>query len=117
METLMLIIQDQKHFEEVVAFAKKNNMYDVDEPGALKRRLDYLENYGGDPQTVRARLFKDFAPYSFGFVLEKKSATGDWATWFEGGLLYHGAHDGNGSGSAPTFAVTLTPTSGWSIHT
>jgi hypothetical protein len=37
--------------------------------------------------------------------------------WFNGGLLYHGAIDGFGSGAAPVFAVTLTPTDGWSIHT
>lgn len=36
---------------------------------------------------------------------------------FNGGLLYHGSHDGFGSGKGPTFAVTLTPTHGWSIHT
>jgi hypothetical protein len=34
-----------------------------------------------------------------------------------GGLLYHGSHDGFGSGSGPTFAVTLSPTDGWSVHT
>lgn len=113
----MLLIENQSHYDEVVAFAKANNLFDTDEPGALKRRLDYLESYGGESQTVRARLFKDFAPYSFGFVLEKKSADGEWKHWFTGGLLFHGSHDGNGSGSGPTFAVTLTPTTGWSIHT
>jgi hypothetical protein len=34
-----------------------------------------------------------------------------------GGLLFHGPHDGFGSGSGPTFAVSLSPTVGWSIHT
>jgi hypothetical protein len=113
----MLVIEDQKHFDEVVAFAKSNNMFDVDAPGALKPRLDYLEAYGGDPNTVRTRLFKDWAPHSFGFVIEKRTADGEWKHWFTGGLLFHGAHDGNGSGRAPTYAVTLTPTTGWSIHT
>jgi hypothetical protein len=63
------------------------------------------------------RLFKDFAPYSFGFVIEAKNAQGEWSTWFHGGLLFHGAHDGNGSGAAPTLAVTLGPSVGWVIHT
>lgn len=36
---------------------------------------------------------------------------------YNGGILFHGKRDGFGSGSAPTFAVTLTPTSGYSIHT
>ena len=113
----MLIIEDQKHFDEVVDFAKTNNLYESDHNGALKARLDYLENYGGDPNACRARLFKDLAPYSFYFVLEKKNGRGEWAQWFNGGLIFHGSHDGHGSGSAPTFAVTLTPTTGWSIHT
>jgi hypothetical protein len=38
-------------------------------------------------------------------------------TILSGGLIFHGKHDGFGSGSAPTFAVTLEPTSGWAIHT
>ena len=66
---------------------------------------------------TRVRLFRDFAPYSFAFVIEAKNAQGEWTTWFHGGLLLHGAHDGNGSGSAPTLAVTLSPVTGWSIHT
>jgi hypothetical protein len=58
---------------------------------------------GGAP----AEVFGDGAPLSF--------------TWraggLLGGLLFHGPHDGFGSGGAPTFAVTLTPTFGWKIHT
>ena len=38
-------------------------------------------------------------------------------TIMNGGLIFHGKHDAFGSGSAPTFAVTLEPTDGWSIHT
>ena len=34
-----------------------------------------------------------------------------------GGLIYHGAHDGGGDGGAPTFSVNLSPVNGWSIHT
>ena len=37
--------------------------------------------------------------------------------WMNGGLIYHGKHDGFGSGNAPTFSVCLTPTNGWSVHT
>jgi hypothetical protein len=36
---------------------------------------------------------------------------------FHGGLLFHGEVDGYGSGSAPTYAVTLDRCDGWSIHT
>jgi hypothetical protein len=117
----MLIIENQSYLEEVVAFAKKVHLYDSDSNASLKNRLDYLARYGGKKQDgsdkTRARLFKDGAPYSFGFVIEAQDANGDWTTWFNGGLLYHGPHDGNGSGSAPTYAVTLTLTTGWSIHT
>ena len=50
-------------------------------------------------------------------AIEAEDANGRWTTWFNGGLIFHGAHDGHGSGAAPTFAVSLTPTTGWSIHT
>ena len=36
---IMLVIHDQKHFDTVVDFAKQANLYDIDEPGALKHRL------------------------------------------------------------------------------
>jgi len=55
----------------------------------------------------RAQLFADHAPLSFTWL----------AAGLFGGLLFHGVHDGFGSGSAPTFAVTLEPTFGWRIHT
>ena len=114
----MLVIECEKYFQDVVEFAKKNDLYENEKiNGALKKRLDYLETYGGDATRSRTRLFIDSAPYSFGFLLERKDGEGEWVTLFEGGLIFHGAHDGHGSGAAPTFAVTLTPVTGWSIHT
>ena len=117
----MLVIQNQQYFDEVVAFAKKNDLYEGEHNASLKNRLDYLAGYGGKNKDgadkTRVLLFKDFAPYSFEFVIEAQDARGEWSRWFNGGLLFHGAHDGGGSGSAPTFAVTLTPTTAWSIHT
>lgn len=117
----MLIIANQQHFDEVVAFAKKAGLYEPaadteNKNGFLKNRLDYLEHYGKSDTTC-VRLMADGAPYSFYFVIERKSATGEWERLFNGGLLFHGAHDGLGSGSGPTFACTLTPTIDWSIHT
>jgi hypothetical protein len=116
----MLIVQDQSHFDEVVAFAKKASLYEPladteGKNGFLKNRLDYLEHYGKS-DTTRVRLMPDGAPYSFYFVIEQRNAAGEWEPLFNGGLLFHG-HDGLGSGSGPTFACTLTPTLGWSIHT
>jgi hypothetical protein len=69
--------------------------------------LDHLsriaENCGGE-----AILYHDFAPLSFGFGFTK------WS--LNGGMIFHGKHDGFGSGSAPTFSVCLNPTDGWSLH-
>ena len=40
-----------------------------------------------------------------------------YSRWFVGGLIYHGQHDGFGDGSGPTFSVTISKSTGWSIHT
>ena len=113
----MLVIDDRKHFDAVVAFAKTVGLYDTETDcnGALKSRLTYLERFTTTDGT-RVRLFRDFAPYSFGFRVERMRE-GEWCCLFEGGLIFHGAHDGNGSGARPTFSTTVTPTVGWSIHT
>jgi hypothetical protein len=108
-------------FDEVVAFAKKAGLYEPqagieDKNGFLKSRLDYLENYGRSEKT-RVQLLPDGAPYCFYFVIETRNSAGEWERLFNGGLLFHGPHDGLGSGAGPTFACTLTPTIGWSIHT
>jgi hypothetical protein len=117
----MLIIENYAHFHEVVAFAKKIDLYEEKKNNSLQARLEYLKNYGGKDgdgsDRSRVRLSKDFSPYSFYFVIEQKDRDGEWIPWLHGGLLYHGPHDGHGSGAAPTFAVSLTPTTGWSIHT
>jgi hypothetical protein len=112
----VLLIEDQNHFDVVVAHAKKLGMYDknAENNGSLAGRLEYLEKYGGDK--MRVKLFKDFAPFSFGFVIEQKHGDG-WQHVFTGGLIFHGPQDGLGSGSGPTFSSTVTPTIGWSIHT
>lgn len=124
----MLLIQNEKYFDETVAFAKQIGLYDPPPNSRnsnhyLRSRLDYLATYGGKngdgTDKTRVRLFKDLAPYSFGFVIESQTADGQWSTWFNGGLLFHGAHDGHGSGAGPTFAVLLDSSSSpsWAIHT
>ena len=64
-------------------------------------------------------IFPDFAPMSLSFALiAAKSAPYELEDIkFNGGIIYHGSHDGFGSGSAPTFSVCLEPTDGWRIHT
>jgi len=91
----------------------------------LEKSLEYLAEYACDdenPDNTKCVLGKDFAPYSFSFTMYKKARCKDvldepWKYWFNGGMILHGAHDGHGSGQAPTFSTCLTPTTGWSIHT
>jgi hypothetical protein len=82
----------------------------------LERNLRILDRFGA-PAPTRCTLRPDFALHSFFFTMEKRGPDGAWREWFCGGLIYHGPHDGHGSGAAPTFAVTLEPCTGWSIHT
>lgn len=87
---------------------------------SLQSRLDYLASYADHDDNGRTRctLYKDFAPLSFEFVMEVRDSPDDeYRRWFNGGLIFHGAHDGFGSGGAPTFSVSLNPTDGWSVHT
>lgn len=82
----------------------------------LEEKLRYLDQYAS-PRTTRCTLYHDFAPHSFGFTMEARGKDGEWRVLFEGGLIFHGSHDGHGSGAYPALAVTVSPTSGWSIHT
>ena len=105
----MIVDRTDGHLDTVKAFALETNQAEQ-----LMGRLDYLDTYGnGD---TRCTLFKDFAPQSFEFLLERQ-VDGEWRRMFNGGLIYHGQHDRGGDGGAPTFSVTLNPTKGWSIHT
>lgn len=119
----MLIIENQEHFDRVVAFAKEKGLYEDrrDTNNTLSNRLRYLETYGGKDQDgnarMRVRLSPDFAPFSFFFLIERKTESGGWSPLFNGGLLYHGPHDGHGSGAGPTYAVSLGPEAGFTIHT
>ena len=111
----MLIVEDTAHFETVVDHAKKIGLYEGDDNGCLNKRLDYLRHYG-NPDSTRVRLYRDFAPHSFGFTIEQKRDD-EWSHLFTGGLIFHGPHDSFGSGGAPTYSVTLAATVGWAIHT
>lgn len=125
----MLQIQNQAYYDEVVAFAKKAGLYEPPQgedetKGYLLPKLEYLRTYGGDPMKVRTTLYKDFAPHSFEFVIEKLRTVNEpggpreeWFRMFNGGLIFHGAHDNGGDGGAPTFSVSINPSTGWQIHT
>jgi hypothetical protein len=126
------------YYDATVTWAREHGMFEGDDPDAqfLKRRLDYLDKYADHEGKglTKCILSKDFAPHSFEFTmmrritdLEKQrelAARGVnpehgvfWEYWFNGGLIFHGAHDNGGNGGAPTFAVSLVPCHGWSIHT
>lgn len=113
----MLQVECQEYLATVREFATKAGK--LQGRNGLESQLEYLDGYAEHDERgkTRCRLFKDFAPMSFAFVMERKDADGSYQTWFNGGLIFHGSLDGYGSGSAPTFSVTLTPTDGWSVHT
>jgi len=76
----------------------------------LKECLCRLERHDRDGCTVT--LYPDFAPLSLYFEVKKGGRL-----VLNGGMIFHGRHDSGGNGSAPTFSVNLTPSTGWAIHT
>jgi len=109
-----LEIEDKAHFESVLAFANKVGLR-----AQLDDKLKFLDEYAehGERGKTRCRIYRDFAPYSFAFLIEQRNGNGGYQAWFNGGLLFHGAHDNGGDGSFPTLAVCLNPSVGWQIHT
>lgn len=107
----MLQIEDTEYFNSVLEFA--NKMGDKYKQN-LEKKLEFLENYGGSKEYCTCKLFKDWAQYSFGFVLEK-----DGKRMFNGGLIYHGQTPGEHRENP--LAVNLNMLNGtevlWSIHT
>lgn len=98
-------VVDQNYFDSVMAFAKERGLQNQ-----LQEKLDWLGNYAGEGKTTCC-LYKDFAPYSFEFVMMK----GD-ERWFNGGLIYFGRGD-TGVGM-PQLSVRIGDTDeGWSVHT
>lgn len=104
------------YLEDVKAFARRTGQHD-----RLQEKLVYLIRYGGKDSDgndkFKVVLDKDFAPYSFSLLWYLRAKDGSWEFCMEGGMIYHGPHDGHGSGATPALAVTLQPTDGWSIHT
>lgn len=105
----MLKIECADYLAEVETWAKENGCIDK-----LESRLDYLRNYGGAPDFTECYLYKDFAPHSFEFVIEREGKR-----WFNGGLIYSGPGQPL-DGSFPALTVDLGPSGrehDWSIHT
>lgn len=81
----------------------------------LEIRLTYLDTFAS-PRYTRCVLFPYPAPYSFAFAMERGAGSDEWSPWFDGALIYHGAHDRYGSGIYPTLPATPVMTMGWTIH-
>lgn len=105
----------------------------------LEDRMSYLAlyaNYDHIDNTI-AVLGNDFADFSFSFLVYHRSKDSSYrlyqiqemieldnidlndamkyakyTPWINGGLIYHGPHM-----TRDNFTVSLSPTSGWSIHT
>ena len=89
-----------------------------------EKRPDLEENfisrfkYLGEQPKRKLTIWTDFAPLSFYFVAYwRNPKTDQWERDFNGGIIFHGNHDGGGNGGAPTFSVNLEAVDGWSIHT
>jgi hypothetical protein len=79
---------------------------------SLQGCLEGINRYCS-PET-EVYLGMDFAPHSFTFAVVDKATD---RCKLNGGIIFHGRHDGFGSGSAPTFSVSLSGEEGWQIHT
>lgn len=116
----MLEVQDQEYYEKVEDAAKKAGCLK-----ALKDTISYLHNFGGNEDCYTTKLYKDFAPWSFYFMMFRADKDGTLKFFMNGGMIYSGPGlEDEGSirldGGAPSFTVSLEPTGDehrWSIHT
>jgi hypothetical protein len=97
--------------------------------GKLNQELEYAKSIGNDTlQQCIARLkqvddnmetetsiYNDYVPRSFYFLRKDKNDR----TSGNGGIIFHGPHDGYGSGAPPTFSVSINDSkkTRWEIHT
>lgn len=112
---MSMTIRDVEHHKATLAYAESLG---AEALAQLKDKLNYLETFRDN--TCHVELYKDFAPHSYGFTLfgPEKEREGR-EVWIQGGLIYHGPHDGGGSGGAPSFSVSLSGDTAprWEVHT
>jgi len=114
----MLIDNSNGKFKEICKFAEETNQKEQFEQKIASLCAWETGAWYRDEKGKReTRIFPDFAPYSLYFERYIIDENGKERFVGNGGLIYHGKHDGFGSGEGPTFSCCLTPTSGWSIHT
>lgn len=117
----MIVIRDVEHFRSCVAHARAVGAWDNE--GGLRdclRRLSNAHNWCMSPGFARrqgVKLFKDFAPFSWDFVVYNVMEDGAEKFVYNGGLIYFGPNEDGVSG--PQFSVNLSPSdkAGWRIHT
>lgn len=108
---MSLKIMNQQYYDEVEAFAKSMGP-EIEK--SFRDNIEYLTNFacrtssGIDRTLCEVKLSKDFARYSFEWAAYRK---GQDRCFINGGMIYHGP------GAGETYAVTLEPVHGWSIHT
>lgn len=106
-------IECQDHYQRTVEFASRiGRLSDLYKTIV---RLVGAGTYFGKPAKVV--LYSDFAPASFGFSIVSREEP--HRLFSNGGVIFHGPHDGWGSGAEPSFSVSLSPSRelAWSIHT
>jgi hypothetical protein len=115
----MIVIDKSAHkkLADTLEFALNNGC-----APQLIDRLQYLANYGNDPEATdthkddrfQVQLHADWADYSFAFLIQRRAGDGEWANLMNGGLIYHGPAQ-----SRDPLAVEATPSNDhhWSLHT
>lgn len=91
----------QKHYDEVVRYAKKLGDSSLQ---ACLAKLKSWEEHSRRPCEIE--LYRDFAPYSFLF----KQRYSDGSLGIVGGLVYHGSPDRSG-------CYTMNYEDLWQTHT
>ena len=80
----------------------------------LKRCIEHMKNVDQNSGST-TKIMTDRAPRSFYFerFYSDENFRGN------GGIIFHGPHDGGGAGVAPTFSVSMTTNlkPHWEIHT
>ena len=96
------------YWDDAIAFAIRTK-----QAGALRKALSLCEL-----PNRSLTLYRDSAPYSFGFTLYACGESGsihEVKRLFSGGIIYHGPLE---NGTYPeTFSVTLSNQEGWQVHT
>ena len=103
--------KDQMHecrrFLEAVRYGDPDGAADLE--ATLSYGLSVISRCTKNTVGGMAKVFKDWAPLSFAFVCGQGG--------MNGGIIFHGSHDGFGGGGPPTFSMCLEPTEGWQVHT